>query len=128
MSPRLARMIHAFEPEHTVEHHDDTFDRTTADLEWIRQLADREKKWFVISGDLRILRNKAEAAVLRGSQLTFFALKRGWINIGLHEQAWRLVKVWSRIVDEARKATKPTVFEVPVNVQKIDVYGLTSEL
>jgi hypothetical protein len=128
VSVRLARMIHGYDPLHTIEHHDDAFERTAADIDWMKALAARREGWFIVSGDLAILRNKAEAAVLRESRLTFFALKKGWLNLDFHVQACKLLKVWPKIVEQAARAKHPTVFEVPVSAQKIDRYRLTSEL
>ena len=121
-------MIHAYDPEHTIQHHDDVFRKTTSDVDWMKELAGREDRWLVISGDLRILKNKAEAPVLRSSGLSFFALMAGWININLHEQAWKLVKVWPLVLETAEKVQRPTVFQIPVNAQKIDRYGFTADL
>jgi len=128
VSVRLARMISGYDPVHTIEHHDDAFDKSTPDIDWMRQLSGRREKWFVVSGDFSILRNRAEAAVLRESELTFFALKSGWTNLDIHTQACKLLKVWPRVTEQATRIRVPTVFEIPVSAVKIDRYGATSEL
>src|SRR5438067_2516476 len=66
MPIRLARMVSAYEAEHTVRHHDEDsrFNRETPDTEWIGALAADTPPWVVICADARILRNKVERAAL----------------------------------------------------------------
>ncbi len=80
MSVYLTRMIGALERDHTIRHHDEDprFETTTADTEWISVLGKDRPTWVVISGDGRILRNKAERAALREAKLTFFCLSKQW--------------------------------------------------
>ena len=74
MSVYLARMISALERDHTIEHHDEDprFETTTPDTEWISVLGKDRPAWVVISGDGRVLRNKAEfsADSFREAKLT----------------------------------------------------------
>jgi predicted nuclease of predicted toxin-antitoxin system len=79
MPIRLARMVAAYEQEHTVRHHDDDnrFHRETPDIEWIKALAADEPPWIVVSADGRILKNKVERAALISSGLVYFCLA-GW--------------------------------------------------
>jgi hypothetical protein len=128
VSVRLARMIHGYDPEHTIEYHDDAFDKSMPDIAWMTQLASRTDPWFVVSGDFAILRNRSEAAVLRKSKLTFFALKSGWTNLDIHTQACKLLKIWPGITEQAKRIRVPTIFEIPVSAAKIDRYRATSEL
>jgi hypothetical protein len=78
MSPRIARMVDAFEREHTARAHDDDprFTPTTPDVEWIQALGADDPPWIVISGDGRILRNKAELRALKEARLTFFCMTK----------------------------------------------------
>jgi hypothetical protein len=113
MPVRLARMVSAYEAEHTVRHHDDDsrFNPRTADTEWIAALAADTPPWVVVSGDARILKNKVERAALESAGLKFFCMAKGWMNMQLHEYAWKFIKVWPEIT-EAASRHKARLFEV----------------
>ena len=113
MPPQLARMVDALEREHTARAHDDDvrFTPTTPDVEWIATLGADAPPWIIISGDGRILRNKAELAALKEAKLTFFCMCKAWMHMGIYEWAWKFVKVWPDIVENAKGAT-PRIFEV----------------
>lgn len=113
MPPQLARMVDALEPEHTARAHDDDdrFTPTTPDIEWIEALGVDDPPWVVLSGDGRILRNKAELAVLREAKLTFFCMSKPWMHMKIYEKAWKFIKAWPEIVENA-KGTTPRIFEV----------------
>lgn len=113
MPPQLARMVDALERQHTARHHDDDprFNPTTPDVEWIQALGSDEPSWIVISGDGRILKNKTELSALREAKLTFFCLSRQWMHMKIYEQAWKFIKVWPELVENAR-GTTPRIFEV----------------
>jgi hypothetical protein len=76
MSLYLARMIGELERNHVIRHHDadPRFTCTTPDTEWISVLGKDQLTWIVLSGDGRILRNKAEFSALREAKLTFFCM------------------------------------------------------
>jgi hypothetical protein len=129
LSYRLADIVNAYEGEggHTARHldRDSRFTNTTPDVEWMRALAtDGEPRWVVLCGDGRILTRPAERQALQEVNLTFFCMARGWINIPLAEQAWKLLKVWPNITEAARlsdSAGRPTLFEVrgrPLTVRR----------
>jgi hypothetical protein len=126
MSPRIARMIDAFDPEHSVRHHDEDprLTATTPDVEWIRALGADDPPWVVVSGDGRILRNKAELAALKEAGLTFFCMSKAWMHMKIHEYAWKFVKVWPDVVDNA-KGIAPRLFEVGggsgLKIERIDL-------
>jgi hypothetical protein len=116
MSVYIARMMRELEREHTVRHLDDDerFVCTTPDTEWMSVLGkDGHPPWIVISGDGRILRNKAELAALRDAKLTFFCMSKQWTNMPKYEYAWKFVKVWPDILENAKLASAfHYVFEV----------------
>lgn len=125
MSPYLARMVSIFAREHTVVHHDDDgrFAPTTADIEWIRTLSADNPQWIVLSGDGRILKNKAERAALEEARLTFFCMAKVWTHMSIHEYTWRFIKIWPEIVEAAR-GVNPRIFEVAAaKVDLLRVYG-----
>jgi PIN like domain len=113
MPPQLARMVDVLEREHTARSYydDDGFTDSTPDVEWIGQLAADLPPWIVVSGDGRILKNKIELSALKEARLTFFCLTRTWMHMKIYEQAWKFIKVWPDIVENA-KGTTPRVFEI----------------
>jgi hypothetical protein len=61
----------------------------------------------VISVDQHILRNKVELQAVRESGLKFFFLTfKGWLDQKIHEYAWKFMKVWPDIVEEAEHSKK----------------------
>ena len=105
MAPQLARMVDVLEREHIARSYydDDRFQETTPDVEWIRALAADDPPWIIISGDGRILRNKTELSALKEARLTFFCLSRTWMHMSLYEQAWKFIKTWPQIVENAQR-------------------------
>lgn len=121
-------MIAAYEPDHQVVFLDDEFEPTTSDVDWMTDLANREENWSVISGDGRILRNPAERAVLRDTELNFFVLAKKWWAGKFHDRAVQLLKVWPAIVDAAERVRKPTIWRVPKASTKLDRISFTADL
>ncbi len=122
MSYRIVEMVRIFEgPRHIVEHHDERFHETTKDVEWLAELGKDEPKPIVISGDAAILRNKAEKAVLREADLTFFCLERGWTQRPFDEQAWMFLKVWPLIVSGANVSPSRQIDVRVGNQPKIEI-------
>ena len=89
----LARILDIFDRKNSVEHHDSFFVDTTKDIEWISTISGWSPKPVVVSGDLRILKNPAEAQALRSAELTFFALEKHWPQLPWEEWGWRMLKV-----------------------------------
>jgi hypothetical protein len=116
LSPHLAASIHALASAEgdEVHHLRDIFAPATPDEEWIRQLA-KEGGWIVVCGDLNIVRTRAQLPVWRGAGLVGFFLKKGWMNIGPWDQAWRLVKWWPTMVKQARIAAPGSTYGLAVN-------------
>lgn len=112
-SPRLARMLDAFDADHTIRHHDDDtrFERTTPDAEWLAALAGDDEPWVIVSGDGKILSNKAESVLLERTGFRYFYLAPAWLRMRIHEQAWKLVRVWPAVT-EAAANVRGRVFEV----------------
>lgn len=124
---RLARMLGFYEPEHTVVYHDDRFERTTPDSDWLVQIARWDPVPVVISGDGRILRNPAELQLLRDLPLTFFVFAGAWFDLKWREFAWKAIKVWPEIV-AAAAAPRPSVFRIPVSAGKVEFVAFTRDL
>ena len=114
MSKLLARMVDVFDRNHSVVAHDDDdrFSPNTPDVEWIKILADDAPSWIIISGDGRILKNRTELSALKEAKLTFFCLSNQWMHMNIYrEQAWKFIKVWPTIVENAQ-GTSPRIFEI----------------
>jgi PIN like domain len=113
MALRIAKMVGAYETTHTILHHDEDsrFHKKTPDTEWIGVLGTDEPKWVVISGDGQILKNRVERAALSSANLTFFCMDKAWMNMKLHEYAWKFIKVWPEIVETASRH-KSKLFKV----------------
>jgi len=112
----IARMVRAIEgTATTIRHHDEEsrFNPKTADTEWMKKLGeDGEPPWIVISGDGRILKNRAERAVLDEVGLPFFCLDKPWPNTPIYEYAWKFMKVWPKIVDTACQRKAGAIFKI----------------
>jgi hypothetical protein len=106
-------MVDALEREHGARSYydDDRFGDTTPDVEWIKVLAADAPPWIIISGDGRILKNKTELSALKEAKLTFFCLSRQWMHMKIYEQAWKFIKVWPDILENA-KGTTPRIYEI----------------
>jgi hypothetical protein len=99
---------------HTITPHDedDRFNPKATDAEWMTVLGkDGPPPWIVVSGDGRILRNKAERKVLGETSLPFFCLDKGWPNTPIYEYAWKFMKVWPKIVERPGRG-KGRIFRV----------------
>jgi hypothetical protein len=101
MPPRLAKMLAIYSPEHAIQHHNDKFSQSTSDIDWIKELCKHESHCAVFTQDAAILRNPNEKAALLASNLTFFFLKQGWLNLNLHEKSWKFLRAWPTIISNA---------------------------
>jgi PIN like domain len=120
-------MLDGYDIDNEVRHHDDAFEKTTADEVWIVQLSKASPSDVVLTGDIRIMKAEAPALALKASGLTCFFLKSGWINIPMHQQAVKLLTLWPDLVSEAQRVREPTLFEVPISGRKVDRIGFTKE-
>jgi hypothetical protein len=123
----IARMVRAIDGDsYTICHHDEDkrFHPKTTDTEWMTTLGkDGEPLWVVVSGDGRILKNKAERQILDEAKLPFFCLDKPWPNLEIYEYAWKFMKVWPKIVQHALEG-KGRLFQVhagaALNVQQLE--------
>lgn len=128
MPRQAARMLDAFDRENTVQSVIDEVGSGLPDEEWIRLLAETSPRPVLVSGDARILRNKSERRVLKECGMTFVALTRGWMNLPWEETAWKLVRAWPPIIQEAQRARRPAVFEVTPSKLKVQRLSWLDEL
>ena len=52
-----------------------------------------------------------ELSALKEAKLTFFCLTRTWMHMRIYEPAWKFIKVWPDIIENA-KGTTPRIFEI----------------
>jgi hypothetical protein len=124
MSHHLAEAVAGLEMAqeadgHEVVHLSAKFPRDTKDIVWITTLG-HEGDWVIISGDLRISRNKAERAAWRESGRTAFFLKDAWADQKIWLFASRFLFWWPLIVAQAGMAREGKGFLVPWGGQKFD--------
>lgn len=126
ISHKLADILPHVCPDCDVKHLTSLYGQGSPDAEWLGKLGRMTTKPVVIGGDGRILRNRAEQQALKSAGLTFVLLKN-WTNIGWHEQAWKMVKVFPEIVREVGTLRSPTIYEI-TTAPKLSVFGLTANL
>ena len=115
LPPQWAKALNALcEPDgHSVQHLRDKFEPNTPDELWLGKLA-AEGGWTIISADKRIKKVPHEREVWRESGLTAFFLK-GWNDLSLWEQSWRIVRWWPHILHVAERPGATLGFLVPQN-------------
>lgn len=86
--------------------------RHTPDADWIEHLK-HGKDWIFVTGDFRLLKNKAERAALRGSGLYGFILATGYQKMPNHQVASNIIWKWPEI-ENVIKAVDSSIFEIPV--------------
>ena len=93
------------------------FDRPgVQDAEWIDALG-REGGWTVLSGDMRIARQRPSRELfLRAGLVGFFPLP-AVMELPLHRKAARILTVWSSMVDLVA-VTERGVFELGIRSTK----------
>lgn len=133
MPNQFVRFLTIYEEDsnHVIRHHDDDkrFHPTTTDIEWMEALSSDGTDWIVISQDSRILKNKAERAVLQEVGLSFFFLTGAWRNMPFPEKKEKFMRVWPRIVEQSEKLKTPTIFKIAGGSSlKIDNHGLVRDM
>lgn len=116
LPPSLAQALDSLSRPlgHQVLHLAEKFTRATPDHEWIASLA-HEGDWVLITQD-RLKKNDMEKRALRESNLTAFFLKKGWSDQKYWDKAWRLVRWWPLIIDQADRVQPGATFYVPLQL------------
>jgi hypothetical protein len=118
LPPRVAAAIDTLDDSSVVKHLSQKFPRNTPDAEWISELG-KEGDWVIVSGDLRISRNKAERRAWLEPGLTAFFLSGGWGQQNLWDTGWRLIKWWPLMLTQAGSIRPGAGFVVPVKGDKL---------
>lgn len=127
--PGAAAHLHleASRKEHEVIHLLDQFPPGTPDTTWIRQVATWTPPPAILSGDGRILSNRAEVELLRHCNLSFFLFEKGWLRLPIHEWQWKALRIFPSILQTAASLREPTIFRVPVSSLRIQRVSKTAE-
>lgn len=86
----------------------------SSDIEWIDFLRSSPDVWIFITGDQRVLKNKAERAALRTAGMHGFVLGSGYQKSPLNHTAALLVKRWDDIVRVTELVAPPAMHEIPI--------------
>ena len=116
MAPRHAAGLNGFSEADAEEvlHLRSKFQPDTPDIEWMQRLAnDEDDDWIIISGDLRITRNKAERQAWHESGLTAFFFDDAWSRANYWRKAADLVKWWPEIRRLAREHPSGHGYRIP---------------
>jgi hypothetical protein len=122
---RLARMLDAYDGQHTVRHLDDDtrFPKTVSDIDMIHVLSTDNPRPVFVTADVNMrTRIPEERNALAGSELTCVFLRRGFHALPFHTQAVKLLSIWPEIVRETIRCSEPTTFEVApaaIKVQRL---------
>jgi len=123
-----ARMLEVFDPSNEVRHLTVLFDQDTPDPDWLKQVAAMKPKPFVVTGDGRALKIPKAREILISQKMTVFTMAKQWPNAKWADYAWRIVRVWPHIVENAKLIRQPTIFQVSFNAQKVERMKHTAEL
>jgi hypothetical protein len=114
---------------HHVRHHDDDprFTKISTDIEIIQTLYNEDPEWIFVGGDGKILRNKAELAVLAECDLTYLMFNHNWCNKRIEDTCWMLVKVWPIITSEISRLKVHSIIELKYGGSgSLDIKGATA--
>lgn len=114
LSHVLAEALQAlFRHEHEIVALQKKFPRDISDIDWITALT-AEGHWIVISGDLRITRNRSERQAFQNSKLTGFFMSPALKKARVIKQLERLCALWDNIVALSSAAAPGALYELPI--------------
>ena len=99
---------------HKTEHLREWLSAKATDLEWMAKLAEASEDWIVITGDLRIHRNKAERQAFRRLGLRGIALAPAYQKTPMSRICAMLVDGWPRILTQVGALSPPFLLEMPI--------------
>ncbi len=112
LSPHLTKALRKLDSANQITHLREKFPADISDVDWLAALS-TEGEWVIVSGDVRIHRNPHNRAAWRESRLTGFFFKKGFTALLIWEQAWRMVRWWPLIINQAQRVQSGVGFLVP---------------
>lgn len=88
--------------------------RSSPDLEWINFLKSSNEFWIFVTGDGRILKNKAERLALRSAGLHGFVMAPAYQKTPLNQVAASLVFKWPEVFELTQLLQAPSMHEIPI--------------
>lgn len=88
--------------------------RHAADVVWMQMLGNDGSDWIVITGDLRIQRNKAEREAFRRMGLRGFAFATGYQKMPMNQRASNLIWHWPEMEKLLSLVRGASLHEIPV--------------
>lgn len=85
------------------------------DVTWIADLRASGQDWLVITGDLRISRNRPERLAFAQANLKGIALAPSYQGFPVHQQISMLLWRWPDIENAIARFQAPFLFELPFN-------------
>lgn len=123
LPPALAGALHGYldkRKEGKAVHLRDKFKPDISDKEWIQHLADDEEEWIVLSGDMKIIKNKGEQEAWKQASLKGFFIDKSFRQ---HKQYIIVSKVFNLLECMEKKiedsGSKPFQVRLPVSGQKL---------
>lgn len=114
VSPKVARAIGQLLDEGDVSVPlREKFSQSTKDVEWITALGS-EGGWAVISGDLRITKNKGERLAWLSTDLVGFFMEPALARLSPREQTARLLLKLPDIETQISLISGPALFSLPI--------------
>lgn len=90
--------------------------RHSKDLEWIDFLRRSPQTWMFITGDGRLMKNRAERAALRSAGLHGFVLAPAYQKTPLNQVAAALIWKWPEMLKLTELLSPPTMHEIPIKI------------
>lgn len=114
VSPKVARAIEALLDEGDLAIPlRDKFSMSAKDIDWITALG-AEGGWSVISGDIRITKNKGERQAWLDTDLIGFFMEPALARLSPREQTARLLLKLPSIEAQIKLISGPALFSLPI--------------
>lgn len=114
----LARTLDGFlqNQEHSAHHARDFGLHTKPDIEWMEYLAKTGDDWVVVTGDMRISKNKAERIAFRKANLRGIVLAKGYQKTEMCKVAGIIVANWQTMNALSEALVPPYLCEMPIRI------------
>jgi len=120
LPPVYAQTLHGFlmHQGHAAVHIADFEDlpngRKSTDLEWIDALRASPDTWIFVTGDRRLVRNRAERRAQQSAGLHGFILAAAFQKLPFNKAAAMIVWKWPDIARVVELLRPPSIHEIPV--------------